>query len=233
MPYAKKTRETLRNLIIILTILPLLTFGQKEKRKSVETYMKSDRNFYYRLDLFSDSTFKYEHSFELGSATSEGNWTVSNDTLMLNKYETPYKITKVVEKKIDTLLNSVIIKVVVDSLAALPFIDGVQIRKNNEHKQLMPLGLVLWVNDDCKTKATINEFGEVNYEKTDIFQISLNYDKYTVIEKSNNFFIIEISTFPIWTSPPTLMWTRWVINKREIRPIECGQTLEHLTLNRK
>lgn len=76
-------------LVYILTLIPLLTFGQKDKTKLFESYSYSDGRFYYRLDLYKDSTFVYEHSFKLGSTKSEGNWLINNDILVLSNYETP------------------------------------------------------------------------------------------------------------------------------------------------
>ncbi len=241
MPYAKKTRETLRNLIIILTILPLLTFGQKEKRKSVETYVKSDGNFYYRLDLFSDSTFKYEHSFELGSTMSQGRWKQKNDTLTLYDYEVPWKVEKIEEKYIDTLTNKTIVKVIMNDTNAIHirgnheiYIDGQpsNVRYDHSTKTHNVFDFEVWINSDCKTKIKTNELGVAEFKTKDISEIYIAYNRYSVINPRSNYFTLTISNYPILTSPPTLKWTIWTIQGQEIKPVECGRTLKHLTLTK-
>lgn len=242
MPYTKKTRETLRNFIIILTFLPLLTFGQKEKRKPIETYVESDGNFYYRLDLFSDSTFKYEHSFELGSTMSNGRWTKKNDTLTLYDYEVPWKVENIEEKHIDTLKNMTLVKVIMNDTIFKNlrgnydiYIDGhpTNVKHNHSNQSFDFYDFEVWINDDCKTKIKTNEQGVAEFKTENVTQLQIAYNDYIVKYSKSNYFILTLSNFPILASPPTLSWKSWKIQGNEIRPIECGQTLEYITLTKK
>lgn len=231
----------MRNLIIIFTILPLLAFAQKENRKSLETYLKSDGNFYYQLDLCSDSTFKYEHSFELGATKSEGRWTKKNDTLMLYDYDVPWKIESVEEKYVDTIAKKTIVKVILNDTSAINipknydiYIDGQQsnVRYDHSTKTNNVYDFEVWINSDCKTKIKTNKLGVAEFNTKDINEIHLAYNSYSVINPKSNDFTLTISNYPIFTSPPTLKWTIWTIQGQEIKPIECGQTLKHITLTK-
>lgn len=242
MPYVKKTRKILRHLIVILTILPLLIFGQKEKSKPVEAYEKTDGNFYYRLDLFSDSTFKYEHSFELGSTMSQGRWTKKNDTLTLYDYQVPWRVESIEETYIDTLRNKAMVKIIMNDTSAINirgnynvYIDGQpsNVRYDHSTKTHNVFDFEVWINSDCETKIKTNKIGIAEFKTNNISEILIAYNRHIVSDPKNNYFTLTISNYPILTSPSTLKWAIWKIQEQEINPIECGQTLKYITLTRK
>lgn len=224
-----------------MTILPLLTFGQKEKSKPIETYEKTDGIFYYRLDLFSDSTFKYEHSFELGSTMSQGRWTKKKDTLTLYDYQVPWKVERIEETYIDTLRNKIMVKIIINDTSAINirgnyniYIDGQpsNVRYDRSTKTHNVFDFEVWINSDCKTKIKTNKIGIAEFMTNNISEILIDYNRYIVSDPGNNYFTLTISNYPILTSPPSLKWPIWKIQGHEIKPIECGQTLKHIILTK-
>ncbi len=224
-----------------MTILPLLTIGQKDKSKPIETYEKTNANLFYRLELYSDSTFKYEHLFELGSTMSQGRWRKKNDTLTLYDYEVPWKLERIEEKYIDTLRNKIIVKIIINDTIAINirgdydiFIDGQQSNVSYDHstKTQNVFDFEVWINSDCKTKIKTNKIGIAEFMTNNISEILIDYNRYIVSDPGNNYFTLTISNYPILTSPPSLKWPIRKIQGPEIKPIECGQTLKHIILTK-
>jgi hypothetical protein len=58
----------------------------------ISAWSKSTENFYWELEIKTDSTFRYEHSFELGHTYSEGKWEIRKDTVNLYDCRKPYFI---------------------------------------------------------------------------------------------------------------------------------------------
>jgi hypothetical protein len=237
------TQSRIMNVFIfILTLIPLITFGQKVERTSVDSFSYSDGSFYYRLDLFDDSTFTYKHSFKLGSTTSNGKWRFNNDTLVLSNYEKPWTISSVEEKFIDTLKNTSMIDIKVNETSTLTlrrdsvnfYIDGeLTIEKYYfSNAEYMVNNFDVWINGDCQNKRRSNEKGMITFEKDSISQISIDYHDYQVQGIGSNYFVVTLDQFPILLSPPTLKWTKWKINNNELIPMECGQLLEYIKLKK-
>ena len=241
MPYAKKTATIMRILVYILIIIPILTFGQKNKSKLFESYSYSDGRFYYRLDLNNDSTFTYEFSFKLGSTMSKGNWGIINDTLVLSKYETPWTISNVDEKFIDTLENKTLIEIKVDDTSSVKirgdhalYIDGnpTSVKYNYSKGEYMVKDFDVWINGNCKDIRKTNEIGIVQFDTESVSKISIDYNDYYIQSDGNNYFVLTIPNFPILVSPPTLKWTKWIIKNNELIPLECDELLDFIKLKK-
>jgi hypothetical protein len=241
VPYAKKTEVIMKILVYVLTFIPLLTFGQKDKTKLFESYSYSDGRFYYRLDLYKDSTFVYEHSFKFGSTMSNGNWLINNDTLVLSNYESPWTISNVEEKFIDSLNNTTVIEIKVNDTSSekirgdhILYIDGnpTSVKYDYSKSEYMVKDFDVWVNGDCQDVRKTSEKGIIQFEKDSILEISINYNEYQVQSIGNNYFVLTLSYFPILVSPPTLKWTKWKIQNNEIIPFECGQLMDYVKLKK-
>lgn len=228
--------------IFIVILIPLLTFGQKDETKGVESFSYSDGWFYYRLDLFVDSTFTYEHSFKLGSTSSKGKWRINNDTLILSNDEKPWTISSVEEKYIDTLKNTSLIELKVNDTSTVnPRRDSVYFYIDGEltsgkyyfsNAEYMVYNFDVWINGECQNKRRSNEKGMVLFEKDSISQISIDYHYYHVQSLGSNYFVLTLNQLPILLSPPTLKWTKWKMNTNELIPIECGQLLDYIKLKK-
>lgn len=228
--------------IFIVTLIPLLTFGQSEETKGVESFSYSDGWFYYRLDLSDDSTFTYEHSFKLGSTSSKGKWQINNDTLILSNDEKPWTISSVEEKYIDTLKNTSLIELKVNDTSTVNtrrdrvnfYIDG-ELTSGKYYfstAEYMVNNFDVWINGDCQNKRRSNEKGMVLFEKDSISQISIDFHDYHVQNLGSNYFVLTLNQLPILLSPPTLKWTKWKMNTNELIPIECGQLLDYIKLKK-
>lgn len=200
---------------LLIMIIPLLGFSQHNKKKIKETYLYSDRLFFYKLNLFDDSTFYYEHSFKLGTTKSEGKWKIQNDLLILSDFETPIKIKEVQEWKINT--SDTIVQVKIVSADSGNIVSGFQV----------------WINDDCSAQTLTDKEGIARFKTSSVNQISIPWNNYKTLCDSNNFYHITVCLDQILASPPDLSWTKWIIEGDKICPLECGQSLTYICLIKK
>jgi hypothetical protein len=240
MPHAKTTTP-LRNLIHILTVLPFFTFGQTTPKSIIGTYSYSDGEFYYNLELKKDSTFAYQFSFKRGSTFSSGKWKFSKDTLFLTDYEKPWTIKQVEENVLDTLGDNSIIEVIINDTDAIQirgdqdiYIDGQprKVKYGSKTKQHVVTDFEIWVNNECSNPQMTDKLGRVKFANKRIKTISFDYDKYLIKYSKSNYFILTLSNYPIFVSPPTLSWTIWVLTGDNLSPLDCSKRLDNIKLKR-
>jgi hypothetical protein len=224
-------------------ILILCSFGSKSP---IGVYTYTNGEFSYKIVLSADSTFKYEFSFSRGTTSSTGKWKLNEDTFYLYDYQKPYTIKEVKESKKDILGKDALIEVVIiDSTAntntinirgatGTIFVDGqpLHIAHSLKTNEELVTDLELWVNDNCDSLKFTNERGNVKLINNKINKISFRYDNYWVKNPSNNYFIITLSNYPIFTSPTTLVWEKWLLTKNHLVPLECNKPLSHIRLKK-
>jgi hypothetical protein len=240
MPHAKTTK-TLRNIFYILIIVPFLTFGQTVPQSVIGTYSYSDGNFYYKLELKKDSTFAYQNSFHRGSTASTGKWKFSKDTLFLMDYEKPWTIKNVEEIMLDTLGDNSVIEVIINDTDAIHirgdhniYIDGkpTNVKYDSKTKRHVVADFEIWVNNECKNPQLTDKFGRIKFVNKKIKTISFDYDKYLIYDTNSNYFKLTLSNYPIFVSPPTLSWTKWVFSGDNLSPLDCNKQLDYIILKR-
>jgi len=231
----------LKNILYILIIVPFFTFGQTAPQSIVGAYSYSDGIFYYKLELKKDSTFSYEHSFKLGSTSSTGKWKFSKDTLFLTDYEKPWTIKQVEEKILDTLVDNTVIEVIINETDAIHirgdhdiYIDGrpTKVKFDSKTKRHVVADFEIWVNNECHNPKLTDKFGRIKFENKRIKTISFDYDKYRIKDPKSNYFILTLSNYPIFVSPPTLSWTKWVLTGENLSPLGCNKQLDDIKLKR-
>ncbi len=230
MPHAKTT-TTLRLLIYILTILPFFTFGQTTSPSIIGAYSYSDGNFYHKLELKRDSTFTYLHSFELGTTSSTGKWKFNNDTLILTDYEKPWTIKQVKEFVIDTLGDNSVVDIIIDDSASIHIRGDHYIYIDGQPTTAI-IDFEIWVNNECNNTLLTDKFGRIKFVNKKIRTISFDYDKYLVENPKSNYFILTLSNYPIFVSPPTLSWTKWLWTEDSLSPLDCNKRFDHIKLKR-
>ena len=240
MPHAKTT-TTLRNILFILTIVPFLTYGQTVPQNIIGTYSYSVGNFYYKLELKKDSTFAYQNSFHRGSTASTGKWKFSKDTLFLMDYEKPWTIKTVEEFTIDTLGDNSVIEVIINDTNAIHirgdhdiYIDGqpTKVKYDSKTRRDVVTDFEIWVNNECNNPQLTDKAGRIRFLNKRIKTISFDYDKYLIKDPKSNYFILTLSNYPIYVSPPTLYWTKWVLIGDNLSPLECNKLLDYIRLKR-
>ena len=240
MPHAKTTTK-LRNLIYILTILPFFTFGQADNKSIVGTYSYSDGNFYYKLELKKDSTFTYQHSFKLGTTSSSGKWKFNKDTLLSADFEKPWRIQRVEEFVLDTLGNNTIIDVIINDTNAIHirgdhaiYIDGqpTKVKYDSKTKRDVVTEFEIWIDNECSNRQLTDKFGRTKFANKNIKTISFAYDNYIIKNPKSNYFILTLSNYPIYFSPPTLSWTKWLFTGNSLSPIDCNKQLDDIKLKK-
>ncbi|MBL7882618.1 MAG: hypothetical protein JNL69_01005 [Bacteroidia bacterium] len=231
----------MRNIFYILTIVPFLTFGQTVPQSIIGTYSYSDGNFFYKLELKKDSTFAYQNSFHRGSTASTGKWKFSKDTLFLMDYEKPLTIKNVEEVMLDTLGNNSVIEVIINDTDAIHirgdhniYIDGqpTKVKYDSKTKRHVVTDFEIWVNNECSNPQLTDKLGRTKFTNKMINTISFDYDKYLIKDPMNNYFILTLSNYPIFVSPPTLAWTKWVLEGDKLSPIDCNKRLDYIKLKR-
>lgn len=209
----------LRILIYLLTILPLLTYGQSDEKKLLESFSYSDGHFYHRLDLFKDSTFAYKYSCRPGSISSSGSWKMINDILTLTIDKTPWSIIKVDEQKLDTIIDKVIVKVLISG------------------GSLNVAGFNVWVNNDCENNVKTDSLGIAEFKTEFINKISMVCNnEYELKDSLSNYIVVTLpGIYSIYSfvSPRQSVWSEWKVTGDEISPIVCGQVLYDITLRKK
>ncbi len=240
MPHAKTT-TTLRNILYLVTIVPFFIFGQTAPQSVVGAYSFSDGNFYYKLELKKDSTFSYEFSFKLGSTASTGKWKFFKDTLFLTDYEKPWTINQVEEFALDTLGDNSIIEVIINDTNSILirsdhfiYIDGqpTKVKYDSKTKRHVVADFEIWVNNECSNPLLTDKFGRIKFASKRINSISSIYDKYFITNPNSNYFILTLSNYPIFISPPTLSWTKWVLTGDILSPLDCNKRLDFITLKK-
>jgi hypothetical protein len=240
MPHAKTT-TTLRNIIYILIIVPFFTFGQTVPQSIVGTYSYSDGNFYYKLELKKDSTFAYQNSFHRGSTSSIGKWKFSNDTLFLTDYEKPWTIKQVEEIVLDTLGDNSVLEVIINDTDAIHirgdhniYIDAqpTKVKYDSKTTRDVVTDFEIWVNNDCNNPLLTDKSGRIKFANTRIKTISFDYDKYLIKNPKSNYFVLNLSNYQIFLSPPTLSWTKWLWTKDNFSPLDCNKRLDYITLKK-
>lgn len=239
--YMKKSKK-LKYLIYILILLPFFSLGQSTLKNIVGTYCKSDGVFCYKLELKSDSSFEYQYSSHLGTSSFKGRWKILQDTLFLTDYEKPWVIQQVEEFKLDTLGKNSVIDVIINDKNAFHirgnnnifYIDGkpTKIKYNYETKSDVIVNFEIWVNNECEKSLFSDNFGRINIKKKSIRTISFDYDQYSVKNPNNNYFILKLSASPIYLSPATIFWTKWLFVNEIISPLECNKRLYYIQLKR-
>lgn len=231
----------MRILPIIFITISTLCYSQ-EKIEFHGVWKLSSGEFYYELDLKSNGSFEWQHSFSLGSTSSKGRWQVVNDTLKLLDYAKPWTIQIVEEFKVDSLENGTMM------IFKLPngywttenkregnhyYIDGKKVEVNYDPSKL-PLILDnfhFWINNDCQQEYKTDSLGKAQLEMTPK-SIQFDYSKYEIKDPGSNLIIITINQFPLYVSPPTLYWTEWILDDNGLKPIECNAILNHLQLKK-
>jgi hypothetical protein len=205
----------MKYIVSIITLLATLTILGAQKPIGVYDMILGE--FHYALTLKSNGNFKYGHSFEMGSTSSTGKWKLNNDTIFLSSYQKPWLIEGVEEKNIDSLKNQVCIEVIYKSHATDQTVRD----------------FTVWINGDCNMTQLTDSLGRIFFTLTNTSWLNIIYDDYKIKDIRSNYFVITLNTFPLWLSPPTLLWRKWVVNGNTISPVECDKKLDHIVLKKK
>jgi len=172
---------------------------------------------------------------------SKGNWQINNDTLVLSNYETPWTISNVEEKFIDSLNSKTVIKIKVNDTSSVKFrgdyilyIDGnpTSVKYDYSKAEYTVKDFDVWINGNCQDIRKTNDTGIVKFDTDSVSKISIDYNEYHAQIEGSNYFVLTLANFPILVSPPTLKWTKWIINNNELIPLECGELLEYIKLEK-
>lgn len=205
-------------LVTGLLALPLVSAGKGPKKKRLyRRYASADGRFFYNLRLFTDSTFLYEQGFKLGDKYVSGNWKMEGNKLHLQDQKMPWSIAAVEEAHVDSLNGKTVIRV--GTVAA-----GSEMVKD----------FGVRVNSDCSKTVFTNNEGTADFEVAHARKIFVDYaEPYTVKDSANNYFLLKMDVYPIYTSPMPGTWKEWVVTKHTANPVECGKALQFVTLKRK
>ncbi|MCO5267490.1 MAG: hypothetical protein M9897_01170 [Brumimicrobium sp.] len=183
----------------------------------------------------------YQESFKLGTTSSTGKWILSKDTLILTDYKKPWTIKQVEEFVLDTLGDNSVVEVIINDTNAIHirgdhriYIDGqlTKVKYNSRTKRDVVTDFKIWVNDECNTPQLTDKFGRIKFVKKKIRTISFDYDRYSIKDSNSNYFIMTLTNYPIYISPPTLTWTKWVFIGNSLSPLDCGKQLDYIILKR-
>lgn len=205
----------MKRYIFVSILFPLIAFGQSNLPHLTGTYQVAIEGFFYQLELKKDSTFTYTHSFELGGTTDVGNWRAVHDTLVLFNFTRPWPVCDVIEKRIDSLQNKVLVEI--------------KFEKYDINDQ-MPINI--WINGNCNDMGVYAEKNIAIFNTAFVSKIETEYSKYIVKNGKNNYFVITFSGLPILGSPPPLKWEKWLIQGDTLSPLGCDATDADLHLVR-
>ena len=221
--------------------------AQPSIQPSYSTYYYSDGNFSYKLELNIDSTFIYNHASRQGSTKTDGKWHQQNDTIILHNYQKPWKILYGQEAHIDTLKESIIVELTLDTTDKISFshenvtyyIDGLKVRsksaKSNTKESETKFRLTdfeIWLDDNCRRKHLTDINNKVEFSEKISSVINLEYDNYRINQSNSNYFLIHLSGITFPTSPKDLQWNKWLLKDRIMVPIECNRPIDYLILSK-
>ncbi|MBL0912182.1 MAG: hypothetical protein IBJ09_07385 [Bacteroidia bacterium] len=184
---------------ILLTLLLLMAGssfaqGQKNSRSLPGNYVHSDGDFYYRLSLYADARFTYEMHSPPGTTRAEGFWTEQNGRVKLYGFPQRVCITEFYESRVDSLAGELRIWVLGPSESGIVPLADFPIR----------------VNDQCMDEMLTDSSGMLRLPATELENISIGYDAYTVRDSNSNCFTLVLDTgLYIQYSPPDFHESEW------------------------
>jgi hypothetical protein len=105
-------------------------------------------------------------------------------------------------------------------------------RYDPKSKKELAINFQIWINNECEHPLFTNDFGRVKVSNKSITKISFEYDNYLIKNPKSNYFILVLNGYPIYFSPPKLKWTKWVLKRGKLSPIECDNRIENIELKR-
>lgn len=201
-----------RYLHIFLTLLlaisgNLCLQSQKNTRALPGNYIYSGGDFYYRLSLYADASFTYEMHSPPGTSRAEGFWTEQNGRVKLYGFPQRVCITEFYESRVDSLSGELRIWVLGTSESGIVALAD----------------FPLWVNDQCMDKMLTDSSGMVRLPATELKNISIGYDAYTVRDSNSNSFTLVLNTgLYIEYSPRDFYESEWTAGPGTLSLAGCA-----------